>query len=91
MVRCTGIRLFGGFGHEHITHIAWVNEQTGARGTSTRAEMVQFVADGNVAFVRDRNGVTAKLRVNVSVRGVRYVETVADRVISDNLLSLQRI
>jgi hypothetical protein len=91
-VQCIGIRMSaGGYHHEHITHIAWRNNTTGATGFSTRQEMVQFVESGNSAYVQDGRGNVAYLAVRVSSAGNKYVQTYADGIWSDNLLALPRV
>lgn len=89
MVRCTAIRMSaGGYRHEHITHIRW--EGSNGTGVSTRAEMVAYVERGEKAYVKDKQGDVAFLRVRVSSAGNKYVQTYADGIWSDNLLALPR-
>jgi hypothetical protein len=80
----------GGWHHEHITHIAWVQDGTAIENVSTRAEMVTFVEGGGQAYVKDAKGDVAYLRVRVSSAGNKYVQTYADGIFTDNLLALPR-
>lgn len=72
--------------NEGVTHLGWVNE-SGERGTSTRAGMVKFVKDGGKAYVKDSTTM-AYLVVRVSRAGNEYVKTVADGRETNNLLQL---
>lgn len=75
--------------YEGITHYGWLNEQTKARGKSTRADMVDFLTrQGGKAYVRDdRGNLIAHVGV-VQNNGRPYLRTYADGKWSDNLLSL---
>ncbi len=43
--------------HEAISSFGWVNEETGAKGTSTRAQMIEFIeAQKGKAYVKDALG-----------------------------------
>jgi hypothetical protein len=89
-VRITCINKDGG-NHENpyvaISKLGWRNEQTGATGTSTREQMYDFVAQGNLAYVQN-GGSQARLIAQISPRGTRYVKTEANTTESDNLLKL---
>ena len=74
--------------HKAITRLGWVNEQTRASGTSSLAEMVQFLEQGGSAYVKDRYGTVAVLIVRVSQHGHKYVKTIPDSRMTDNLLTL---
>jgi len=52
--------------------------------------MVAFVEGGGEAYVKDARGDVAFLRVRTSVNGIKYVQTYADGIWSDNLLALPR-
>lgn len=80
----------GGYHHEHITLIRWVEDGTNTPKSSTRQEMVAFVEGGGRAYVRDARGDVAYLRVRISYAGNKYVQTYADGIWSDNLLALPR-
>ena len=73
--------------HEAITDLGWINESTKETGISTRQIMVGFIEKGNSAYVY-RLGNKAYLIVRTSVSGRKYVQTLADGKLSDNLLEL---
>jgi hypothetical protein len=86
--QCTGIQMSaGGSLHEHIAQIQYFD---GYSKWTTRAEMVAFVERGGQAYVRDKKGDVAYLCVRVSASGVKYVQTIADGIWSDNLPALPR-
>lgn len=91
MVRITCINKDNG-DHEDpylaIEFFGWINEETGERGKSTRMDMVRFIEGGNTAFVRGTSGVVAWLVVRTSVRGNKFVKTIADDRETNNLLFL---
>jgi len=75
--------------HEAIEKFGWLNESTGERDICTRLAMVEFIEKKNgVAYVVDRYGNKAYLYVRTSVKGNKYVQTIADNKYSDNLLAL---
>jgi hypothetical protein len=80
-----------GHGHEHISLLWWVNDQTGVTGVSNRDEMVRFVEEqGNQSvWCPDRDPLKTGQWVHVNSNGrIKYVQTVADGRWSDNLLAL---
>jgi hypothetical protein len=91
-VRITCINKSGGRHadpHHAIEKFGWTNEETGATGVSTRLEMHDFIKNKNgTAYVRDTRGNTAHVRADENANGTRYVQTYADGVWTDNLLSL---
>ena len=70
-----------------ISHLNWVNDQTGASGRSTRLQMHDFVKAGGVAYVQ-AGGARADVIPAVSPHGTKYVKTRADNSQTDNLLKL---
>jgi Protein of unknown function (DUF3892) len=75
--------------HEGITHVGWVNEQTHATGNSTRAAMIKYIEiDHGQAYVKDAHGRIAYVGVVTPLGRSKYLRTYADRVWTDNLLSL---
>lgn len=92
LVRITCITKDSG-NHENpyvaISHLGWINESNQKSGYDTREIIYDFVKKGNIAYVKDIFGNTAKLMCAISSRGTRYVKTVADETKSDNLLKLQ--
>jgi hypothetical protein len=85
-----GIRLSaGGYRHEHITHVWWT--ETGQSGSTpwTTEQMVRWIESGGSAYVS--NGTkAAPIRVRTSDAGRKYLQTLADGIWSNNLLSLPR-
>ena len=80
----------GGYYHEHITEIRWVEDGTTTAKSNSRAEMVKFVESGGKAYVKDSDGDVAFLRTRTSSAGNKYVQTYADGIWKDNLLALPR-
>ena len=77
--------------HEAISTLGWINEQTGARGTSTRIEIYDFLKTrGGTAYVVDSRGNKAYVGARENAHGTKFVQTYADRIWTDNLLSLPR-
>ncbi len=85
MVYITHIRLSGGRGVQHITHVRWEQPSTSKSGTATRAEVVQHIRNGIVAYVSD--GVR-DVKVEDVDTNPTYIRTVADGRETNNLLSL---
>jgi hypothetical protein len=91
MIRITCINKDGGHHddpHEAITTLGWINEQNGQTGRSSKNEMITWLERGGKAFTRDAFNRTAALVVCTSRFGNKYVKTVADGFLSDNLLKL---
>jgi len=91
-IRITCISKEGGFHqdpHHAISHLGWVNEQDGETGRNTRLEIYTWLKnkDGK-AYVKDRVGNIAYVYPTEHVNGTKFVQTYADKVWSDNLLSL---
>lgn len=84
-------RMEGGPRHEHIAYLWWVGDAGEGSGVYSRAEMVAYVERNGTASVwcpdRDPNKKGAWVHVN-SNGSTKYVQTVADRRWTDNLLSL---
>lgn len=94
-IKCVGKRMSGGPGHEHIAYLWWVkcegNQESTERGNCTREQMVEYIeANGdNSVWCPDRNPAVPGAWVHVHSNGrIKYVQTVADRSKTDNLLSL---
>lgn len=51
MVRVTARHMEGGYLHEHIASVRWINPDTQVTGESSRAEMVDWIRRGGQAFV----------------------------------------
>jgi hypothetical protein len=88
MIQITAIHMEGGNGHEHIGQVKWTNTNTGAKGETSRAGMVDYVRQNpNQTFVH--NGTTL-VPVGVVEVTPPYIRTYADGVWNDNLLALPR-
>jgi Protein of unknown function (DUF3892) len=75
--------------HEAISALGWINEETGARGTSTRLEIYEFIkTQGGTAYVIDQQGNKALVGPRENAHGTRFVQTHADGIWTDDLLSL---
>lgn len=74
--------------HEAISHYGWLNENTGKLGRSDRQTMVDWVKEGNKAYVKDNLGNIAYCYVRKSPRGVEFLQTYSDGTYTDNLLKL---
>lgn len=73
--------------YESISNLGWKAEN-GARGIASLKEMVAFIEQGGRAYTRDAFNNVAWLIVRVSARGNKFVQTVADKRWTDNLLAL---
>ncbi len=91
-IRITCINKSGGYHsdpHHAISHLGWRNDQTGNAGRSTRLEIYDWIKEKNgVAYVLDRLGNKAYVGTRENTNGTKYLQTYADRVWTDNLLSL---
>ena len=92
-IRITCINKAGGEHydpHSAISHLGWINPATNEKGKSTRLEIYEWLKNNseNRAYVTDRSGNKAYLYPRVSAHGTKFVQTYADRVWTDNLLSL---
>lgn len=87
MVYITHVHMSGGAGHQHIVSVKWRNPNNGEVGTSSVADMVDWIENKNgVAKVTDgRNTAT------VGVVDHKYLRTYADGTWTDNLLALPRL
>ena len=82
----TAIHLVGGREHPHIAEVKWRNPSTAATGKSSRATMVDWIANKNGdARVQDARG---EVRVGVVNANPPYIRTHADGRWTDNLLAL---
>ena len=72
-----------------ISTLRWKEDGTGKEGESSRLQMYDFVeVTKGIAYVIDSRGNKANLIGETSLKGNKYVKTVADNVTSDNLLKL---
>lgn len=75
--------------HEAITILGWENESTGQRSRITREDLYSWIkVKGGAAYVLDGYGNRAYVGTRENAFGTRYVQTYADGIWTDNLLSL---
>ena len=75
--------------HHAITNLGWVEDGTGKTDKSTRLQIYDWLKDkGGVAYVLDKFGNKAYLYPRENAAGTKFVQTIADKVWTDNLLSL---
>jgi hypothetical protein len=92
-IEITGIRKDNGNHdnpHEAIEAYAWVNHSTGKSGIVNRAGGVQWVKDGNSAYV-ERVRPRAYCFVNTSRSGTEFLQTRPDATDQNNLLKLPEV
>jgi hypothetical protein len=90
-IRITAIRLTGGQGHEHISHLWWTNPADGKTGDNTRSQLVDWIEEENgKAYIDDQHGNRADVLVVTPAVGQKYLRTYADGKWTDNLLALPR-
>jgi hypothetical protein len=92
-IRITCINKAGGWHddpHVAISNLDWVNDTNNNTGKSTRLEIYNWLKENttNSAYVLDRFGNRARLYTRENAGGTKYVQTYADKVWTDNLLSL---
>lgn len=90
-VKITNIRLSnGGYAHEHITDLKWINEADGNTDSSTKAAIVDWIENKN-GSAHVGNGVNkAQVGVVDPAQGPKYLRTYADGKWNNNLLALPR-
>lgn len=74
--------------HEAISHYGWINESTNETGKNDRQTMVNWVKQGNQAYVTDYAGNRVYCVVKQSVRGTEFLQTESDGRPTNNLLEL---
>ncbi|MFG1824272.1 DUF3892 domain-containing protein [Microbispora bryophytorum] len=87
-IKFTARRMSGGQQHEHIARLWWINPSTGSTGDNTREYLVEWIEKGNKAYCEDAAGRRADVGVRTSTHGVKYLQTHADGVWTNNLLAL---
>lgn len=78
------------YSHEAIDTYGWVNENSNDKSTkkTDRQAMVNWVRQGNQAYVKDSHGNIAYCDARTSLTGTEFLQTYADNKYTDNLLSL---
>jgi len=91
-IRITCIKKSGGYHsdpHNAIETLAWVNEETGEKGVSTRLTIYDWIRNKNgTAYVKDMRGNKAIVGTHENAHGTKYVQTYSGQVWTDNLLAL---
>lgn len=91
-VRITCITKSGGYHddpHSAITTLGWTNENSNARGSSTRLELYDWIKNqSGYAYVRDNAGNQIRVGTAETAQGTKYVRTYSDGIWTDNLLAL---
>ncbi len=86
-VRFMAVHLTGGSRHDHIQSLKAT--ATGQNYDDSRAKWVEFIEAGNSGFVHDRLGNEVEVYVNGN-QYVKWVQTYADGIWTDNLLQLPK-
>ena len=91
-IRITCINKSGGYHrvpHHAIENLGWTNEANGKTGKNTRLQIYDWIKNENgTAHVQDRAGNKAYIGTREHSNGTKFVQTFADKVWTDNLLSL---
>ena len=75
--------------HHAISDLGWTNETTGAQGKNTRLQIYDWIKNENgTAYVVDAARNKALVGTRENAHGTKYLQTYADKVWTDNLLSL---
>jgi Protein of unknown function (DUF3892) len=91
-IRITNVSKPSGYNlnpHEAISELQWTVDSTGQTGRSTREQIYNWLKNAeNSAYVRDRANDVAFVGTRENAKGTRYLQTYADGIWKDNLLSL---
>jgi len=91
-IRIACINKSGGYHqdpHHAIENLGWINESSGKTGKSTRLQIYEWIkAENGTAYVQDRAGTKTYVGAREHSNGTKFVQTFADKVWTDNLLSL---
>ena len=91
-IRITCISKSGGYHedpHHAISRLGWKNEENGKTGNNSRLEIYNWIKTENgTAYVRDGKGNAASVRTREHANGTKFLQTYADGIWTDNLLSL---
>jgi hypothetical protein len=72
-----------------IDHFEWINERINVNGVTERTLIHDWIKEGNgEAYITDAKGNKTYLIPAVCPQGNKYVKTVVDETITDNLLLL---
>jgi hypothetical protein len=74
--------------HEGITHYGWINPISNNSDLANRITMVSWLEkNGNYAYVKDQFGNKAYCKIVPGKNG-KFLQTIADGRVTDNLLNL---
>jgi hypothetical protein len=91
VIQITAVRLDGGDGHEHITHVMWSSRATAAALATAGAIVDWLVTDGsNLAFVRDGRREVPVEVVRPDSEEAAYLRSRYEGAWTDHLLALPR-
>lgn len=75
--------------HHAISKLGWIEDGTNKTGKSSRLEIYDWLkSQGGAAYVLDRSNNRAFVYPKENAYGTKYIQTYADHVWTDNLLSL---
>jgi hypothetical protein len=75
--------------HEAISVLGWLNEEDGQQSRIGRVDLYNWIKlKSGVAYVKDSRGNLAYVKPRENAVGTKFVQTQADGVWTDNLLSL---
>lgn len=83
------VHLVGGKEHRHIESLKATDVATGQNYDDSRAAWVAYIERGNTGFVHDIYGNEVEVYVNGN-GFVKWVQTYADGIWTDNLLQLPK-
>lgn len=86
--RIIGIRLEGGYSHQHISQLKWINPSTNEGGVNTWAAIVDFIENQHGKAFVDEGGYRVDVYVRTPASGPKFLQTYADGRWQNNLLSL---
>lgn len=91
-IRITCINKSNGYHqdpHHAIERVGWINEETNKQGSNTRLEIYNWIKNENgSAYVKDARSNVAHVGTREHSNGTKFLQTYADSVWTDNLLSL---
>jgi len=77
--------------HEAVNSYGWVDEGSSKEtaNVTNRQAFVDWVKQGNKAYVKDSSNNVAYCEIRTSSAGTEFLQTVADGKYTDNLLNLR--
>jgi hypothetical protein len=91
-IRITCIKKSGGYHqdpHHAIESVGWISDDTGKHGTSDRLTIYDWIKNKKgSAYVQDAQKNRASVGTRENTNGTKYLQTHADKIWTDNLLSL---